>query len=428
MVLALLVCLPAVSFSQGMSLTEALSAARAGSHALSAASAEVGAAQGAVTAARADFLPTLSLVGSASQFDGDVYVNRFLGPPQEMAPPPAENGPYDSTASGILRLSQVIYAGGGIKAGVDAERVEARMAETDHQARGLQLDYDVTKAFFDVLLATRSIDVASASIERSERMLEEVQARLREDEALQVDVLGAEARLAVDRQRLIESRNQLALAKRAFNHHLGRGATEPVELDGDLTESLLEVDAAAATRSALANSPSLAKAELAVELTDAMLDGARSHIRPKLEFQTFVSYLDNDMLFEGTYYGGSLNFSIPFARGARAGRGAASEARAKRSVQESQLAELRSAVSLEIEKALLTAEETVASVSVAESSLAYYAERYRVAQVAYREQLATFSDLLDDHAALREAELQLAGAQHRARLAEAEIRRLTSDA
>ena len=413
--------------SQDMTLQQALSEARANSFSTMAAAAGVEATQSAISVARAEYLPTLSANANFSRYDGDIFYGRFVpaqpGQPQDTEA--TETGPFDSTSSAFLQLTQTLYAGGAREAQVDARRVQSELAGKELEATRRQLDHDVTRAFFDVLLAERSVAVAEGSIERSEQNLTEVRRRLEEDEALRVDLLGAESRLAADEHELIRSRNQLVLARRAFNHHLAREQDAEVALSGDLSRPAFAVDRSSARQHALSNSTDVQKAELAVGLADAMLRGAKSNFKPKLEFQGAFTWLDNEMYFEGTYYGGALNFSIPFLKDARAGRGAAGEARARKALEESALAQVRSGVSLEIERSLQAVEEAEAAVELATKTLEYYQERYRVAQVAYREQLATFSDLLDDHAGLRQAELQVAAAQHQTRVAEAEVRRLT---
>ena len=69
--------------------------------------------------------------------------------------------------------------------------------------------------------------------------------------------------------------------------------------------------------------------------------------------------------------------------------------------------------------------EGYGAVEVAHRALDYQREKQRVTASAFREQLATADQLMTEDAALAEAELELYGAQHQARLAEAELDRLT---
>jgi outer membrane protein TolC len=385
----------------------------------------VTAAQTGVSAANAEYLPTLTASGLYTSYDGDIFYNRFIGPP---GLPPIEGvpvGEFDTTEVFLLDFREVLYAGGARSAQVDARRLQTQLAEKEVDARTRQLDSDVTKAFYDVLLAQRAVEVVRGSIERSDQNLSEVKSRLAESEALQVEVLGAETQLAADRHDLLKAENQLALARKAFNHHLAREQDAPVELDGDLTRASSTNDASTALDRALTNSPDLQKSQLAIELADAMLRGAKSHFKPKVELQGVYSYLDNELFFEGSYWGGGLNVAVPFFKEVRSGRAAAAEARARQALEQSTLEAVRSGLEIQVERSLQAVEEAEGAVALATKALEYQRERYRVTNDAYGEQLATFSQVLDDNNALREAELQLSGAQHQARLAEAELRRLT---
>jgi outer membrane protein TolC len=424
-VFLVLFALPVVAHAQRMTLEQALEQARSASHIVKAASEGVNAAQSAVSAANAEYLPTLSASGSYNVYDGDIFYNRFVVPGLPTIEEGVPVGEFDTTEVFLLDFREVLYAGGARSAQVDARRLQTQLAEKELDARRRQLESDVTRAFYDVLLAQRSVEVVRGSIERSDQNLADVRSRLAESEALQVEVLGAETQLAADRHDLLKAENQLTLARRAFNHHLAREQDAPVELDGDLARASSSYDASTATERALANSPDLQKSELAVELADAMLRGAKSNFKPKVELQGVYSYLDNELFFEGSYWGGALNLSVPFFKGVRAGRAAADEARARKALEQSALEAARSGVALEVERSLQAVQEAQGAVELATKALEYQRERYRVTNDAYGEQLATFSQVLDDNNALREAELQLSGAQHQARVAEADLRRLT---
>ena len=424
-VFLVLAALPSVAHAQRMTLEQALEQARTASHIVKAASQGVTAAEAAVSGASAEYLPTLNLSGSYNVYDGDIFYNRFVGPP---GLPPIEGTPvgeFDTTEVLLLDFREVLYAGGARSAQVDARRLQSQLAEKELDARRRQLDSDVTRAFYDVLLAQRSVEVVRGSITRSDQNLAEVKSRLAEGEALKVDALGAETQLAADRHELLKAENQLALARRALNHHLAREQDAPVELDGDLARASSSYDASTATERAMANSPDLQKSQLAIELADAMLRGAKSHFKPKVELQGVYSYLDNELFFEGSYWGGALNLSVPFFKNVRSGRAAAGEARARLALEQSALEAARSGLAIEVERSLQAVQEAEGAVVLATKALEYHREHYRVVNDAYKEQLATFSEMLDGNNALRQAELQLSAAQHQARLAEADLRRLT---
>ena len=86
------------------------------------------AAQSAVTAANAEYLPTLNASGGYTNYDGDIFYDRFIGPPG--LPPGGDIGrpvgDFDTTTFALLELKEVIYAGGARSAGRPARHRRRR--------------------------------------------------------------------------------------------------------------------------------------------------------------------------------------------------------------------------------------------------------------------------------------------------------------
>ena len=409
--------------SPELSLSEAIEAAQQENFKINAGRESVEAAESGIRVSRAQYLPTLNVVGSYSDYTGKVFISRFLNPPDPTGE--ADVGPYNSTMAAMVQLSQTIYSGGAIGARVAGNRVGHRIAQQEFLRMQLDLTYEVTKAYYDVLLSERSVVVEQEAVRRSEETLETINRRFREGESLQVDVLGARSQLAADGQALLEAQNNFRFAQRALNRLMGRDSEGEIQLTGTLEKADSAVDEAESVRLALERNPQIQKANLEIELAESMVRGARAHYKPKLGIDAYFSYLDNEMLFKGTYYGATINLSIPFAQDIAAGGGAVGQARARVRLQENTLREFRSAISLLAQQAVRRVQESQKASGVAEEYLSYHRERYRVTQTAYEEQLVTFNELLDSQTGLVEAELKLYQSFYQAQLAGAELRRIT---
>jgi outer membrane protein TolC len=425
---------PAAEPQAGASLTleAALELAQQQSFRIDAGRESVEAARRDIGVSRADHFPTLDVVGGYSSFRGDVFVARFVNPQDPSQPNPeggqTDVGPYDSTTSAALRLTQTRDAGGATSARVDASRAAHGMAGQDLRQMRLDLGYEVTRAYFDVLLSARQLTVAESALRRSEENLQTVQRGFAEGEALRVQVLGAESQLAADRHALSVAESDQRFAKRALNRLLAREPDSPIELQDSLEQPLRLLDEEASARMALDQNPLARKASFEIELAEAQLKGASAYRKPKLQVEAFVSYIDNQMLLEGTYFGANVNLSIPFIRDFAKGSSAVGKARAGLRARESQLRELRSALSLQAQNAARRVKEAQMAIEVAGEYLEYQEERYRVSQTAYQENLATFSEILESHTDLSQAQLQLYQAHYQAQLAAAELRRVTGSA
>jgi outer membrane protein TolC len=413
------------SGAEDLSLEEALQRAVESNPVIGAATAEVEAAEAGVKLASARFWPTLSAAGSYGTFSGDVLYGRFIpGAPGDGVVPVGE---YDTNKMANLELKQVLYAGGAIGAEKRLRKVERQVAGQTLREHRLEIESQVTRTYYEAVLAEHRLQVAGRSVERSRDGLETVRARHAEQEALAVELLGARGKLAADELALLEAGKALGLAHRKLGVLIGSPSGEEFRLTTDLDPPLDLIPETEALSRAVATGPAVEQAKLMTDHAEAAVGVARALGRPKLELVGLYSWIDNDLFFKGDYAAASINLAIPFLQDIKAGRASkrVAEARSR------QAAELRRGavdrVGLEVETRFGQLEVALAAIEVARLNLEFQAENYRVTQSAFREQLVTFSELLDRHDALSKAELDLFGAQFEARMAEAEIVRLVGD-
>lgn len=422
----LLAAVPAAA-ERELSLNDALRLAHDQSHRLNGAEQAVAAAAAGIRTARAELLPSLAVVATRVDYDGDVFYARFVNPlqPGELNPnaEPTDVGSFSATRAAVVKLTQTLYAGGALRSRVRAGRVEQRLAEEDLRRERLDVGFEVTQAYYDVLLAERAVEVARQSVLRSQETLDAVRRRRAEEEALKVEELGAESRLAGDRHRLLEAENDLRFARLALARLLTLSPEEELRLTDPLERPPRQLDEERTVRRARERHPALTRGELKVALAEEHAAAARAHFRPKLELEGYHAWIDSETFFEGATFGFDLKVSIPFFRDVAAGHGARARAAAVRELERSALAEAGSSIELLARQAVRRVAEAYAAVEVARRALDYHLESQRVAASAFREQLATADELMTADAALAEAELRLYAALYQARLREAELDR-----
>lgn len=408
--------------AEELTLADAIEIGLTDSPTVADAEAEVESAAHGIRAAGSAAWPTLLLSGSYGTFDGDVRYGRFIpGVPGDGTFPV---GPYDRNATAGVELKQVLYAGGGISSAKKASAVVDKLANEGLRERRRELSFEVTRAFYQVLLAERRAAVAAKSVERSQEGLDMIELRFAEQEALKVELLGAEGQLAADRLALLEATNDLGLARSSLNRLLGRPLDQAVSLEGSLDDRMQVPDESVGVESAATSNPVVRMAGLGAEKADAALGSARSLSRPKLELAAVYTWIDNDLFFKGQYGGAVINLSIPFFQDVRAGSAAKSQARAQKARADAMVADATSAMTLHTIAAYRALEQSLAAVDALTKNLDYHRERYRVTRSGYREEMVTFAEVLDRHDDLRQAELGLSAALFEARIKEAEIRRL----
>lgn len=408
-----------------LSLEQALRRAVESNPVMGAATAEVEAAEAGIKLASARFWPTLSASGSYGTFSGDVLYGRFIpGAPGDGVFPVGE---YDTNQVANLELKQVLYAGGAIGAEKRLRTVEREVADQTLRERRLEIEYQVTRTYYEAVLAEHRLEVAGRSVERSRSALETVRARHAEQEALEVELLGAAGKLAADELALLEAGKALGLAHRKLGVLLGSSSEEMPRLTTALDPPLDLLPESEALERAVATGPAVAQANLMAVHAEAAVGVAQAMGRPKLEFVGLYSWIDNDLFFKGDYAAVSINLAVPFIQDIKAGRASKRVAEARGRQAAHLRREAVDRTGLAVEAGFGQLEVALAAVEVARLNLEFQTENFRVTQSAYREQLVTFSEVLDRHDALSQAELDLFGAQFEARMAEAELRRLVGD-
>jgi outer membrane protein TolC len=412
-------------WSEDLSLEDALRIADENSPAVAAAAAEIEAAEAGIALAGARSWPTLAASGSYGTFSGDVLYGRFLpGAPGDGTTPV---GDYDTNQLANLELKQVLYAGGAIGAEKRLREVEHEFADERWREQRLDVELEVVMAYYGTVLAERRLEVAGRAVARSQEGLAAISARHQEEEALDVELLGAESKVAADELALLEAGRTAELARHQLDLLLGRQSGAPLTLTTELDRPLDVPPGSDALDRAVSASPTVRQAELAVARAEAAANAARAQGRPKLELTGLYSWIDNELFFRGDYAAASLNLGIPFFQDIKAARAAsrAAEARGREAAHLRRQAE--NGVDLALARSYGRLEVALAAVEVARRNLAYHAEHDRVTRSAYREQLATFADVLDRHDALSRAELALHEAHFEARMAEAEILRIVGE-
>jgi outer membrane protein TolC len=410
--------------AEELSLDAAVSAAFDASASLGAARAGVEAAVQGERSVGADWLPSLGLAASYGNYSGDVNFTRFLpGIPGGST----DVGPYDTNFVAALELKQLLYDGGAIGAARRSSEVESRIADEELRRRKREVEFEVTKSYFSVLLAEERIEAAGRGVERSREGLQMVRRRHAEKEALEVELLGIESQLAADELVLLAAEHELELARQSLNRLLGRELDAELRLSASLQQRVQIVAEQEGVQRAVDGNPAARRARLGLEQADAMQGQASSLVRPKLDLRALYTYIDNDLLFTGDYVGAMVSLSIPFVRDFRASSAAKGQAAARRRQAEQLLRDAESGLRLRTVAAYRELEQSTAAIEVADRNLAFQRERYRVGLSAYREQMLTYSEVLEYHKELSEAELALSAAQFKVRVAEAQIRRIVGE-
>jgi outer membrane protein TolC len=389
-----------------------------------------------LAAARAHFLPEVTLSARYTRADGGrrftVPVSQLLNPAYQTLNELLVAGGGTSRFTPLadqsfalqqareqdtrVTLRQPLYAP-AIPASAAAARASASAADYGRQAVARALRRDIALAYLNWLKASASARIVAASgelLQENQRVNESLHAngKVTEDR-----VLRARAELLSVQQQQLEADNGAAQAASYLNFLLNRPLATPIEAaamddaDGNeaaATTSGADGGLAAAAQAARLARPELKELEQAGIAAAAQLRAARAARRPNLALGIDAGTQGADYGFGRDYnfVAASLVFSWTlFDGGARTA--AVSQARVTTRRLENQRSAAAQRIELEVQQALDNLQTTRVSLQAATARASAARAAFRIASRKRDAGMATQVEFLDARSALTGAELNL---------------------
>ncbi len=288
--LALALCSPLVAAAAPLTLDDALALAARHSRDLDIAKADARLAGANGLGAWQGVLPRLDLTSSASHL--------FFGPSKGLRFNSSTNAFINANATATdaaaysfgLQLTQPLVDLSAIRRISEARATERAAGRTWDESR-LGVAFDVTRRFFELVKAERTLQVLEKAARRSGELVERADALFTAGRAQKIDTFNARVNLGNDRIQVEQGRTRLVQARADLALALGQPGDQQIEVvapaavDGPDRPSgeppPLEVLMARARE----RRPSLAAAKAQVEAAEASLSAARFGYWPTLSAQ-----------------------------------------------------------------------------------------------------------------------------------------------
>lgn len=316
-------------------------------------------------------------------------------------PPPSSD--LFSTA---LTYQVPLLTGGRIESQIALAKANLKGADAALERAKQQLVFDVKQAYFQMLLAQASMDVAQRTVAAAEENLRVARARVAAGASPRFDEIQAEVNFANARQGLIRSRNAQALAQHGLNAVANLPLDTALAPRETMTMVTVRGDAAALIRRALEARPELSELRARLEAATAAIEVAKSGGRPALVFSGGPNYGNS---VGGTSTGSAaagwsvtLAATVPlFDGGVTAQRVREAELRVEQlRVGEAQL---RQAIELDIRRALLTYGSAAEELATADKTVEQAEEGLRIANVRFAAGVSTNLEVILAQAAQSQA-------------------------
>ncbi len=265
-----------------------------------------------VSVARAQYLPDINLQLSVSYIgDGYMWDRDFTN--GACAPMPHLGNNF------ALEASQVIYAGGALRAGVAMAELSHKSAVLETEQSRNEVRFMLIGQYLDLYKLRNQAQVFEQNIVLTEKVIANVRAKQQQGTALKNDITRYELQLEDLRLSLTKVKNECDI----LNYHL----CNAIGIDTDtriipdttlITASYVAPDAQQWQHTALTSSPRLKQASLGIDMARERVKLERAAMIPhiaffaadKLDAPILIEVPPIDKNFNYWYVGVGLNFNI----------------------------------------------------------------------------------------------------------------------
>ena len=341
-------------------------------------------------------------------------------------------GGSDQNWSIALEARQALYAGGGISAALDAQKISREAAVLDLKAVINNALLEVRTRYYDVLLAREQITVQEQNVQLLRQQLQDAKNRLEAGTISNFEVIRAGVELANAQPEFIKARNRKRTSVDLLRQAIGYTNITPENLRkipefiGTLDFVPVSYDLQKAIDTARSNRPDLLRLDRLAKARESGVRFEQSGYRPTLDLigayrvdkkPTSESFRESN---SGLLVGVVSNWAI-FDGRSTAGKVAQARSQLRQSKLSTQEQEL--AVEVQVRTALSALQEAAELAEAAQKVVAQAEESLRLADARYAAGSATQLDVLQARVSLTQSRTNQLAANYSHNVALATVRR-----
>ncbi len=381
-------------------LEQAWSLAVAASERLSAQRRNLSAAEEAVQAAQAQWMPSLGVESSYAvrSAEPSFRVETFGLPLPSPVIFPFQQA---ESFAGRATVDLPLYTSGRIAHAVAAGCADVKAAVGLVEGTAMDLKMRLAEEYVGVLRAQREVEVMQSAGRSLESHLRDVELRSQQGLVPRNDLLAAQVAVANARQRVIQAQNRLDARRAAYNRYLGRPLTTAVSV-AELPIQKVAGDLETLTGLALRARPEVGALSAQAESLRHRAESLGARKGPQVSVRGEYVFEENRFRSPEGIAAAGVGVSwnvLDFGR-------ARHEAAAVRERAESVLrdrGDLQAAIALEVRRAWLDVNETRQRLEITPQAIGQAEENLRVARQRYNQGLAINTEVLDAERLLTEA-------------------------
>lgn len=356
--------------------------------------------------ARSGFFPTLSASGRLTHnIKLPVFYLEFMGRRQEVKMGLINN--YSTN----LTLIQPLYAGGKIRTSVEIANIAIGMVNEEYKNTRQSIALQVKQGFYSVLLMREIVKVNQQALEQAENHYENLKNLYERGMVSEFDLIRAEVQVSNFKPQLLQSENNLKIAKNNLRRILGLELDSEIEFEGDLTYMPFELKSTEQMlEEALQRRPDIKQLYLQKQIMQKNVRMEKSDYLPTLILAGNYQYqAQTDETFPATEdfissINASLQLDFPIFNGFK------TPARVQQAMVEVRkinyiIERALKSIELEIRGLVMKIDEALKRIESTSKTVQQAEKGYDIALVRYKNGLSTQLEVMDSQLALNRAKL-----------------------
>jgi outer membrane protein TolC len=308
-------------------------------------------------------------------------------------------------------INQFIDITGVIRTAIEVGDLQKALTRLEIIRNRQDVALTVRNAYYNLLRSQAFVRVNEAAVEQSEELLRVTEAQKAAGVVAEFDVLRARTQLENNRQALISSRNQVAIAKNALANTIGIDPSTPVETETPTVPPMPTLDEQALVDTAFKQRPEYFQADINYLKAQKGIRLARRNLEPYLNASLNGTYNPSPALGNESQTGAfGLTLTVPIWDGG-ATKAQVEAARSDERGALIQKDQFVRGIKAEVQQAIISVRDANERAEAATLTVTQAREALRLAGVRYRAGVGTQLDVNDAQTALTQAETNFVNAQ-----------------
>lgn len=320
-----------------------------------------------------------------------------------------------------LSLTYPLYTGAKLDALQKYKEFNVETNKYGLETAKQKIIYGTKESYYAVLRTQHLVKVAQEYLDGMKSHLDVTKAMFKAGMVPKYDVLRAEVAVSDAQQKLITAKNNVELAKVAFNNVLNRPLNTPVELV-DITKLepvKNQASLADLVEKAYANRPEVASQKTYIQMADEGIKAAKADKMPTVSLTGGYNWNGDKFMDKNSWSVGIVGQFNILDGGLAANT--LKEAEHQATQVQLQLAQTKQNVAYEVREAYLKLQEAKDAVDTATKSVAEAKEGLKIAEVRYKAGMGTSVERIDAQTTLTQAETDYTQAFYDYNLAKAQL-------